>query len=193
MKRIASALYFAVLLTGSQLTFAGESHGAADASKGQISQTIELQATVSAIDQQTRMVTLKGGDGKEFTFYVDERARNLPQVKVGDVVRVAYVVALAWKLNKSHKQVPSPEVETEASRANPGAKPSGAVARRMSITASIEAIDLAHGTVTLKDPEGNSRTIKARNPSNLKKVKVGDLVDITYTESVALKIEPAPK
>jgi hypothetical protein len=67
------------------------------------------------------------------------------------------------------------------------------VAQRISITASIEAIDLANGTVTLKGPGGNSRTIKARNPANLKKVKVGDLVDITYAEFVALKVEPAPK
>ncbi len=65
--------------------------------------------------------------------------------------------------------------------------------QRVTFTATIEAIDLAKGTVTLKGPQGNSQTIKARNPANLKKVKVGDLVDITYTELLALKVEEAPK
>jgi Cu/Ag efflux protein CusF len=193
MRKLAVALCFAVSAVGSQIASPDEQQATGDAPKGEVSKTLEFQATVAAIDQKTRIVTLKTPDGKESTFYVDERVRNLPQVKVGDEVRIAYVVALAWKLNKSRKAAPSPQVETNATRAEPGAKPAGGVARRISFTASIESIDLANGTVTLKGPEGNSRTLKARNPDNLKKVKVGDLVDITYTESVAVKLEPAPK
>ena len=193
MRKLAAALCFAVAAAGAQIALADEQQAAGDGSKGEVSKTIEFQATVAAIDPKTRMVTLKTPDGKESTFYVDERVRNLPQVKVGDEVRIAYVVALAWKLNKSNKAAPSPEVETAVTRAEPGAKPAGGVARRISFTASVESIDLANGTVTLKGPEGNSRAFKARNPDNLKKVKVGDLVDITYTESVAVKLEPAPK
>jgi hypothetical protein len=192
MKKLALALYFAVL-AAPQIALADEQQAAGDASKSEVSKTIEFQATVTSIDPKTRMVTLKTPDGKESTFYVDERVRNLPQVKVGDEVRIAYVVALAWKLNKSHKAAPSPEVETAVTPAEPGARPAGGVARRISFTASVESIDLANGTVTLKGPEGNSRAFKARNPDNLKKVKVGDLIDITYTESVAVKLEPAPK
>ncbi|HXX09873.1 MAG TPA: hypothetical protein VEK05_00025 [Burkholderiales bacterium] len=193
MRKLAAALCFAVSAAGAQIALADEQQAAGDGSKGEVSKTIEFQATVAAIDPKSRMVSLKTPDGKESTFYVDERVRNLPQVKVGDEVRIAYVVALAWKLNKSNKAAPSPEVETAVTRAEPGAKPAGGVARRISFTASVESIDLANGTVTLKGPEGNSRAFKARNPDNLKKVKVGDLVDITYTESVAVKLEPAPK
>ena len=85
------------------------------------------------------------------------------------------------------------QTETAAERAEPGQKPGGAVGKRVTFTATIEAIDLAKGTVTLKGPQGRSETIKARNPANLKKVKVGDLVDISYTEAVAIKVEGAPK
>jgi Cu/Ag efflux protein CusF len=186
-------MYLALFLTGAQTALADQHKGADDAPKGEIAQAIEAQATVTAIDMKTRMVTLKGPEGKESTFYVDERARNLGQVKVGDVVNIAYVEALAWKVRKSKKEAPSASVESGEARAEPGQKPAGAVAQRISITASVEAIDLANGTVTLKGPQGNTRTIKARNPANLKKVKVGDLVDITYTEMVALKVEPAAK
>jgi ribosomal protein S17 len=160
---------------------------------GEVGEVVELQATVTAIDMATRSVSLKAADGSETTIRVDERARNLGQVKVGDVVKVAYVRALAWQMSKSTKASTTVEVEEAAGRAKEGDKPGGMAGRRVSATLTIEAIDTANGTVTLKGPAGNSRTIKARNPENLKKVKVGDLVDVTFTEAVALKVEPAGK
>lgn len=60
------------------------------------------------------------------------------------------------------------------------------------MTATIEAIGQVNGTVTLKGPQGNSRTIKARDPKNLQRVHVGDLVDLTFTEAVAVR-RPSPK
>jgi Cu/Ag efflux protein CusF len=188
MSKLVIALFVAISLVGVRAALADEHKPAA----GGFSNTVEIQATVTAIDLKTRMVTLKGLEGNETTIYVDKRARNLPQVKVGDVVKVAYHEAVAWKVNESKKAVPT-EAQAAAARAEPGQKPGGAAGQRITFTATIEAIDLANGTVTLKGPQGNSRTIKARNPANLKKVKVGELVDITYTEAVAIKVEPAPQ
>jgi hypothetical protein len=193
MRKLAVALSFLFSAALTHAAFADESKAAGAPPGGEVSKTVELQATVTAIDLKTRMVTLKGPEGNETTIYVDERARNLPQVKVGDVVKIAYVEALAWQVKKAGKAKPGADVEAAAARTEPGAKPGGGVARRVSITATIEAIDLANGTVTLKGPEGNTRTIKARKPANLKKVKVGDLVNITYTEAVAIKVEAAAK
>jgi Cu/Ag efflux protein CusF len=188
MSKLALTLFVVLSLTAAQTTLADQTKPAA----GGFSKTVEIQATVTAIDLKTRMVTLKGLEGNETTIYVDQRARNLPQVKVGDVVKVAYHEAVAWKVNESKKAVPT-EAQAAHALAEPGQKPGAAAGQRITFTATIEAIDLANGTVTLKGPQGNSRTIKARNPANLKKVKVGELVDITYTEAVAIKVEPAPK
>ena len=47
-------------------------------------QAVAVTATVEAIDQTTRMVTLKAADGKLVSFVADEAVKNLPQVKVGD-------------------------------------------------------------------------------------------------------------
>ena len=193
MRRMATLLCTVLALMGVPSSFAAE-HGEKDAPPGgAVGRTVEMQATVTAIDVATRMVTLKGDDGIETTMQVDNRARNLAQVKVGDIVKVAYVQALAWQLSKSTKMEPTVKVEEAAGRTEPGEKPGGAAGRRITMTAQIEAIDTAAGTVTLKGPGGNSRTIKAKNPDNLKKVKVGDLIDISYTEAVAIKVEPAAK
>jgi len=183
----------ALSLASAPVAFAAEADRSDAPPSGEVGRVVEMQATVTAIDMATRTVTLKGADGAETAIQVDERARNLPQVKVGDVVKVAYVQALAWKLSKSTKAEPTVQVEEAADRAKEGEKPGGVAGRRVSATVTIEAIDTANGTVTLKGPQGYSRTVKALNPDNLRKVKVGDLVDITYTEAVALKVEPASK
>ncbi len=195
MKKFATTLSIVLCLAGAQVALADQHKTAGAPPQGEISQAVEAQATVTAIDLKTRMVTLKGADGKETTIHVDKRARNLAQVKVGDVVKFAYVQHVAWQARKAGEGAPSAGVgaETAAVRAQPGEMPGGAVGTRVTFTATIEAIDLAKGTVMLKGPQGDSQTIKARNPANLKKVKVGDLVDITYTEAVAIKVERAPQ
>jgi hypothetical protein len=195
MRKLVVALSVVVALAGARAVLADQHQTGGNLPKGEISEAVEGQATVTAIDLKNRMVTLKGPEGKETTIHVDKRARNLPQVKVGDVVKVAYVQQVAWQARKPGDAAPSSDVGAEQAvvRAEPGQKPAGAVGQRVTFTATIEAIDLDKGTVTLKGPQGNSQTVKARNPANLKKVKVGDLVDITYTEVVAIKVDPAPK
>src|SRR5512143_3537229 len=55
-------------------------------------------ATVVAIDQQTRKVTLRGEGGKEWTFTAGPEVRNLAQVQRGDRVLVQYFQGLALGL-----------------------------------------------------------------------------------------------
>jgi Cu/Ag efflux protein CusF len=195
MRKLATAFSFVLSLAGAHAALADQHNTGGSLPKGEITDAVEAQATVTAIDQKNRMVTLKGPEGKETTIHVDKRARNLAQVKVGDIVKVAYVQHVAWQVQKPGAGAPSSDVQAEqaAARTEPGQMPGGAVGQRVTFAATIEAIDLAKGTVTLKGPQGNSQTIKARNPANLKKVKVGDVVDITYTEVVAIKVDPAPK
>jgi ribosomal 50S subunit-recycling heat shock protein len=195
MKKLVIAVSAVLCLTGAHAVLADQHKAGGDPVKGEISHAVEMQATVTAIDQKTRMVTLKAPEGNETTLHVDKRARNLAQVKVGDVVKFAYVQEVTWQVRKPGEGAATSDVLTEgaAVRAPAGEKPSGGAGQRVTLAATIEAIDLGKGTVTLKGPQGDSETIKARNPANLKKVKVGDVVDITYTEAIALKVVPAPK
>jgi len=154
---------------------------------------VTATATVEKIDLTTRMVTLKGAGGKLVTFKADERVKNLPQVKVGDEVIVTYYEAIAVKVLKPGETEPSVSLAEDVGTAKPGEKPAGVAAREITITATIEAIDKPTSSVTLKGPEGNSVTVKVRNPQRLEKVQVGDMVEITYTEAVAIAVEPAAK
>ena len=63
----------------------------------------KVSAKVEAIDQATRVVTLKGPKGNAITFKVDEAVKNLPQVQVGDEVVVKYHESLALRLLKPRR------------------------------------------------------------------------------------------
>jgi len=158
---------------------------------GKVEDVVEARATVTAVDMQQRLVTLKDESGEELVVEVPEAVANLGQVKVGDELVVSHTEALAWQVKPAGQGAPGVSADAGVSTAQPGEKPAGKVGRAVTVTTTITAIDLALGTVTLTGPGGNSRTIKARDPANLKKVQVGDLVDITYSEAVAVAVRPA--
>jgi|SRR5689334_4558986 len=149
--------------------------------------TITAKATVAAIDLKTREVKLKDEQGQVLDIVVDRHVKNLPQVHVGDVVEVAYHEAIAVHIIPGGA-VPAAAVTDAAGTAKPGAKPAAAAGRNVTIVATIEAIDEATQHVTLRGPQGNLVQVKARNPANLKKVKVGDSVHIDYTRAIAISV-----
>jgi hypothetical protein len=155
--------------------------------------TAEVTATVEAINLEKRVVTLKGPEGKLFDVKVGEQAKNLPQVKVGDLVTVNYYESLAVKVFKKG-EAPQFEGVTEGmATAKPGEKPGGVAVSQVTVTATVEALDKKKQTATLKGPEGKSVTVKVKDPKNMKNVKVGDEVVITYSEAMAISVEPAKK
>lgn len=153
---------------------------------------IMLSATVTAVNQETREVTLKGADGKELAITVGEEVKNLPQVAVGDQVEVAYYESVNVEVLGPEQAEPGATAMSALETAEPGQKPAGAMATELSVVATIDAIDKDAETVTLKGPEGNTKTVKVRNPANLEKVAVGDQVMITLTRAVAVDVTEAP-
>lgn len=70
-----------------------------------------------------------------------------------------------------------------------GKKPSVKKERTTLATATVESIDLKSRNVTLKDVNGKLYDIVAGpEVKNLAQVNVGDLVEITYYESIAVKV-----
>ncbi len=157
------------------------------------SDLVTVKATVEAIDLATRMVTLKGPKGNTFTFKAGEQVRNLPQVKVGDVVVAKYYESIAVDVKKPGQATPGMTAEQVAGRAKPGEMPAGVVANQVTITATVTAIDAKKPSVTLKGPEGNVKEVKIKDPKKLENVKVGDLVVITYTEALAISVHKPQK
>jgi len=62
------------------------------------SDSLQMKATVVAVDQSTRVVTLKGQDGKTYEVEAGDAVKHLDQVKPGDVVSVTYTESVAFQV-----------------------------------------------------------------------------------------------
>ena len=199
MRKTGFALLAGLLvLSVAAVGFAGVPAGKSRAKKAappswKTSSLVEKTATVEAVNQSTRMVTLKGPEGNSITFKAGEEVRNLAQVKVGDEVKLAYYESLAVRVLKKEEPFPTAGESAAMVRAKPGEKPAGVVGAETSVNATITAIDKKAKTATLKGEDGKSVTVTPRDPKNLEKVQVGDRLVITYTEAVAVKVEKAEK
>ena len=193
MMSFRSAMTAACLAGASFLATVALAQAPATPQKGEaVVSSVDVTATVTKIDQKTREVTLKAEDGEEYSFVASDDVKNLAQVKQGDVVTVTYAEALAYEVKKGGQAV-APATAVAGGSAAPGMKPKGAIARQTTVTVLITAIDSKVPSVTFQGPKGNTRTIKVLHPEKLQGVKVGDTVEITYTEALAVKVEEAPK
>jgi hypothetical protein len=154
---------------------------------------IELRAVVSGVDQQRRLLALQSDDGATAVIPVAEEFRDFEKLRVGDPVVVSYTQAIAWQVKPADKGATGVSTREALSNPRPGEAPGGAIERAITVTATITAFDTARGTLTIAGPQGSSQTVKADKPADLEGIRVGDLVDITYSEVRALAVRPVVK
>jgi hypothetical protein len=156
-------------------------------------ETAKVTATVEAIDQKTREVTLKGPKGNKVSFVAGPEVKNLAQVQKGDEVVVEYAQALAIELQKSTKTAVSRTITEGGKAAAPGQKPGVVAARQINFVAKIDAIDAKTNVVTLSGVE-HTVDLKVKDPAVLKNFKAGDFVEGAYIEAIAVSVQkPAAK
>jgi Cu/Ag efflux protein CusF len=153
----------------------------------------KVRGTVAGVDKDAGTVTLKGPKGRTVTIEVKDKSK-LDQIKVGDPVVAAYMEAVAWRVVKAGSGA-APGVSTQETRVSskPGETPAGAVGREVTATVTITAIDRKNHTVTVKGPQGGTETIKAKEPKNLEGLKVGDMVEISYSQALAVSLDKSGK
>lgn len=152
---------------------------------------IEVTATVQAIDLAHREVTLKGPEGNVETVMVPPEVRRITDIKVGDEVNIQYYIGMAAELRaptEEEKKEPYKVVEDEA-RAPKTSAPAGMKSKVIRVVATVDKIDTAQNTVTLKGPKGRYHTVQVEDPATLQKVKVGDTVIVTAAEALAVSLE----
>ena len=160
--------------------------------KATITSAAQVSARVVGIDKATRTVTLKGAKGNVMDIVAGDEVKNFDQIRLGDMVVARYVQALTLELRKT-KGGGDAVVKEGVARAQPGERPAGAVARQVTVIADVIGVDPKKKTITLKGPKGNVVELDVQNPDQFKVVKKGDQVEATYTEALALSVEPAPK
>ena len=156
------------------------------------SQSMTVNATVEAIDHQTREVTLRMPEGDTVSFVASEEARNLGQVAVGDIVVAEYTESLSIEVVANEGFEPDSGEMQAMTRTKEGDMPGVAAIDTKVATATVEEINIEVNTFKLRGPDGSVQEYVARNPGNLKRAKVGDLVIFTVTTSVSIVVEQGP-
>ena len=155
-------------------------------------QAVTVRGTVSAVDKDNRTVTLKGPKGRTVTLDVKD-PEKLEAIKVGDPVVARYMEAVAFQIKPAGTATAGTTTQESRVSSKPGETPAGAIGREVTVTAPITAIDKKANTVTIKGPEGNSATVKAKDPKNLDRIKVGDMVEMTYAQALAVSLDKQAK
>ena len=186
----AAAVSLAVVLAAPVHAQAGGAAVATAPGKAVIAETVKLTGTITAIDAKTRDVTIKGAQGNEVVVTAGPDVKNFDKLKVGDAVALQYVEALTLELKKGGGLVVARSEKANAVAAKPGELPAGAVGRQVTVVADVVATDPAKQTITLKGPQ---RTVTMRIPDaeQFKRVAKGDQVEATYTQAMAVAVEPA--
>jgi hypothetical protein len=158
-------------------------------SKSFTGQTLTETATVEAIEASTRSVTLKKTDGTYVTIVAGPDIKRFAEIKVGDTVTAKYYDNLVIRLKQpGEADAASAAMTTKGSGQ---ALPGGTKAKQVTITATITAIDPATPSITFTGPNGWKYTSRVEDTKALAKVKVGDKVDIVWTEALLVSIDRA--
>jgi Cu/Ag efflux protein CusF len=196
MKRqslLLAAVVIAMTIGGTSL--AGEYSSGEKAAKPSVTKEslVTATATVKDIDLKNRLVTLMDEDGNSFDIVVGPQAKNLSQVKVGDLVNVSYYQSVAVSVYKPGEAPSGAEAANMLATAKPGEKPGGIAASQVTVTATVQSIDKKNQTAVLKGPEGKTIKLKVKNPKNLENVNPGDEVVATYTQAFAISVDKPVK
>jgi len=150
---------------------------------------VEGEATVLAVNHQARTLTLQNDRGAVTTVKVPADV-DLNRLKIGDTVVIGILQSLTARVLPPGSATVSTTVATGST---PPGQPSGrAWGQQVNVVAEVTAINMATHTVTLRGVDG-STTIAVKDPEmqqRMANLKVGDLVELAYSEALAAKVLP---
>lgn len=152
----------------------------------QQSPPVTLAATIEGIDKASRTIVLKGAGGTSVEVKAPPEMEGFGELRVGDVVTATYYDALALSVRRPGDPAPDPTSTTMTQRKD--RMPGSETRSQQTFSVTIQAIDAKTPSITVKGPQGRVVTMAVRDAAQLQKVKVGDTVDVTYFESLLIKV-----
>lgn len=154
---------------------------------------VVVEATVVAVDKETREVSLEAAHGQIVTMTLGPDAQRIDEISVGDAVIATYMQSLAAEVREpTAEELAEPWAELDAAAiAGADAEPGVAGLRMIRAVCTIEGMNRVTRSVMIKDPRGKFHLIGDVDPARLEGVVLGTQVIIVYSEAVALSLEKA--
>jgi hypothetical protein len=191
-KPLALPLLASSLLLGASGALAAES---AEPAQTTVAELVSMTGEITALDAGSRSITIRGPLGGELEAEVDEAVKNLGQVKVGDMITVAYYQSIAVSATRKGEANPL-FVGGDATTAAPGEKPVATVSKQKKETVTVVSVDAKKRSVVFQGADGTLFPVEVKRPEfieKLKNLKEGDQLDIVTTEAVITGVTPAGK
>jgi hypothetical protein len=175
-------------LAGAVLLLTSSTAGAQSKTLQGESETVT--ATIEAIDQSSRTITVKDDKGIYETLDVGPGVARFNELKVGDKITARYYENVVVRVKKPGE--PAVDVASGAltrSQATPG----GTAAAQRTITVTVTAMDPKARSVTVKGPNNYVYSRRVQDKKVFDQLKVGDRLDMTWTNALLLSAEPPKK
>lgn len=166
----------------------GFSYGASAQTAVYNQSIINFSGKIVSVDVPKSLVTIEGPEGRKATLQV-LNPDNLRAAKVGEPYNARYYELATIRKKEPGENVQSRSLSQGIWTTNPLGVPGGSRAVEATLLVTVEAIDEANGTVTVKAADGTTETVKARDPQNLKLLKVGDELVVSIYQAIAISLE----
>ena len=152
---------------------------------------VSTSGTVTAVEKETREITIMGPDGDLVTIIASEEVERFDEIAVDDVLTFEY-----WTFIKAEFREPTAGeiaeplvVIAEAGKAPEGMDPGAKVGAVVRAVVTIEVLNRPYMTATVQGPGGNYVTIQMEDRALIEKLHIGQVFILTYAEAVTISLE----
>jgi len=174
-------------LTASALLWAGAAVGAQ--SKTIPGESVTMTATIEAIDQGSRTLTVKNDKGIYETIQAPPEVKRFSELKVGDKINARYYSNVVVRLKRPDE--PAVDVGSAGINRGEGKNPGGTVAAQRTMTVTVTEMDPKTSSLTVRGPNNYVYSRKVSDKKAFSALKVGDRLDMTWTEALLISVDPA--
>lgn len=152
-------------------------------------QVVTVTVTVEALEPSTRGLTYRTVEGIRNSITVDPEVALYDEVRVGDVLVVDYIDALVVKVKPDATLTNVSDSTAQAKQAvvDPGVK----IEQQFSAIVTIDEIDVQARTVVYHAADTRRVLRSIQDPTLLKGLKTGDVVEVTMTRERAVRLARA--
>ena len=154
--------------------------------------TLDLVATISAINPETREVELKDAQGNTRTVVAGPRVQRFDELKVGDAVHATVeITALAELREPTEEEIASlGEAKLGVVRSGQDGPLAGGVAESTTSVVMVVGLSLFGNIITVMTVDGDLVDVQAQSEENLKQLRLGDTIVVTYSAAIVASVVP---
>jgi hypothetical protein len=152
---------------------------------------VTVMGTVTAINPETREITLMGKDGGLMTVTAGEEVERFDEIAVDDIIEFDYYTYIKAEFREPTEEEKAEPVQMlmEAGKATKEMAPAGAVGAVVKAVVTIEALNRPLMLATVSGPNGNYVSIPMEDAEFMTKLHIGQVVILTYAEAMAVSLE----